>query len=57
MRDLRIVFCAVYLLSYVCLGGLLGWDVWGTYDDLGIPVPNFSVVVFFYLGEGSFAGL
>lgn len=57
MRDLRIVFCAVYLLSYVCLGGLLGWDVWGTYDDLGIPVPNFGVVVFFYLGEGSFAGL
>lgn len=29
----------------------------GTYDDLGIPVSDFGVLIFFSFGEGSVAGL
>ena len=29
----------------------------GTYDDFGIPVADFSVVIFFSFGESSIAGL
>lgn len=57
MRALRIVFCSCQYVHcdlrwYVCV-----WGSRGAYDNLRIPVPDFGVVVFLYLGEGGVASL
>lgn len=54
MRALRIAFCEDNQLAYACSRLRRGQ---GTHDDLGIPVRDFGVVIFFCVGEGGITGL
>lgn len=58
MRDLRIAFCCgIELVSYYPLEWVGYIHERQTYNNLRVPVADFGVVVFFYVGEGGVAGL